>query len=285
MVNKIALGTVQFGIDYGINNSSGQVGEGEVQEILRYCVQNNIDTLDTAYAYGNSEIILGKLGVERFKIISKLPACETEDVHYYFEKSMHRLKREQIYAYLLHNFSIYKRDKSIWGKLSKLKEDKKVLKIGISLYSPAELTELWDDGISLDIVQIPYNLFDRRFEELFPLIKSQNIEIHTRSTFLQGLFFKTLDSLPKHFETIKPKICQLHEISTKKGMSVNEICLAFVLKNEFIDTVVIGVDSLNQLEANVKTLQKIELSEFNSMEFDFLQEEDINIINPSLWKP
>ena len=60
---KVALGTVQFGLDYGVTNQHGQVTIEEVESILDFAKINGIDTLDTASRYGNSEQVLGDAGV------------------------------------------------------------------------------------------------------------------------------------------------------------------------------------------------------------------------------
>lgn len=283
MIEKIALGTVQFGLNYGINNASGQVSPIQIHKILSLCKSHGINTLDTAHAYGNSEQELGKNKLEYFHLISKLPPCNKADVANIFEESLKKLHLKKMYAYMLHNFSIYQADPSIWKALTALKAKGKVKKIGLSLYSPEELEILLHDGIDLDIVQVPYNLFDRRFKNYFSLLKSKNIEIHTRSSFLQGLFFKPLDNLPPHFEQIKPKLRSLANFKKKHQLSISDICLNFVMSHQDIDKVVIGVDSPEQLLNNIAAIKKAPPN-IDWRQLDELEEHDIAIINPSLWK-
>lgn len=283
MVKKLALGTVQFGLNYGINNEAGQVKGQEVDKILAFAKKNGIDTLDTAWAYGNSEQVLGEAGIENFNIVSKLPPCNKEEAIVKFNESLQRLKSNSLYAYMFHNFSIYKKDKSIWDTLLKLKENKKVKKIGFSIYSPEELDEILQDKLEIDIIQFPYNIFDRRFESYFVRLKSNNIEIHIRSTFLQGLFFKAPNSLPSHFISVKEKFEALEKIKAERNLSTEEICLGFVFSNLNIDKVVIGVDSEIQLKNNIESIK----TTLNQVEWEFLDDlkvNDISIINPSLWK-
>lgn len=284
MIDKIGLGTVQFGLDYGINNKLGQIKQNEIGEILKLCSKNGINTLDTAYAYGTSEVVLGCNCLKKFKIISKLPPCESDKVFGYFEKSLKRLKKEQLYGYMLHNFSSYVTDKIIWQQVLSLKLQGKIKKIGFSLCAPSELELLWDNDIELDIVQFPYNLFDRRFERILPLIKERNIEIHTRSTFLQGLFLKNKDNLPKHFDNVKVKIELLHKIALENNISIVELCLGFVLQNHLIDKVVIGIDSSEQLLSNINSINNLISRNFDWSKTKTLKEDDITILNPSLWK-
>jgi len=284
MIDKLALGTVQFGLDYGINNRKGQVEPNEIKEILRLCSKNGINILDTAYAYGSSEAVLGNSYLEKFRIISKLPSCQNSEVFDFFQESLRRLKKERLYGYMLHNFSIYEKDKTIWQQLLSLKSKNIIEKIGISLYSPEELETLWSDGVEVDIIQFPYNLFDRRFEGILPLIRERNIEIHTRSTFLQGLFFKNEDDLPDYFDSIASKIKLLHRLSKENNISTVELCLGFVLQNDFIDKIVIGVDSVEQLLSNINAINNLVLGDFDWSKTEALKEDNIAILNPSFWK-
>src|SRR4051812_1404886 len=110
MINsKFALGTVQFGLDYGISNKKGQVSVEEVSEILNFSIKNGIDTLDTAYGYGNSEEVLGNIDTsQKFKIISKLPILsKNEKAETFFFESLKRLKQKSIYAYMFHDFDFF----------------------------------------------------------------------------------------------------------------------------------------------------------------------------------
>ena len=65
-MSKIALGTVQFGLNYGISNTNGQVPPEEIARILDYCKLNGIDTLDTAQGYGESEKVLSQFDLSSF---------------------------------------------------------------------------------------------------------------------------------------------------------------------------------------------------------------------------
>lgn len=282
-MQKIALGTVQFGLDYGIHNQRGKVSAQEVGSILTLAQQNGIDTLDTAAAYGDSEKVLGTQHLTTFKIVSKLFPQE-KNIRAAFNSSLNRLKISDLYAYLIHRFSDLIENPEIWEKFLKLKEEKKVAKIGVSLYHPQELKYLWNHGINPDLVQIPYNIFDRRFENIFPELKRKSVEIHTRSAFLQGLFFKKASELPSFFKDVVPLINQLHQIGETHHMTIAQICLGFCLKQVEIDRVVIGVDSLSQLQQNLQvteTLSKIKplLSQLNK-----LSVENEQIINPANWK-
>lgn len=283
MIDKIALGTVQFGLDYGISNKSGQVSLPEIAAILSICREAGIDILDTAHAYGSSEVQLGNAGFKDFKIISKLPVTSKYNVSNFFLESLKRLNKKSIYGYMLHNFSIYENDKYTWTELMGLRQQGKVQKIGVSLYSPEHLIKLWEDGVELDIIQVPFNLFDHRFKPYLSEMKERGIEIHTRSTFLQGLFFKSPENLPPFLQGAKKELIIFNQLVKDLGLTKVQACLGWVLSNSEIDKVVIGVDSSEQLQRNIDDLKRIQNKKIDWSLLDRLRIDDLIIINPSNW--
>ena len=280
MISKLALGTVQFGLNYGINNTNGQVQISDIQTILAFANSVGLDTLDTAFLYGNSEENLGQCDLENFKIVSKLPPCEVGEIEATLEKSLQRLQQKNLYGYLFHHFSTYQKDEKTIDTLQTLKAKGKVQKIGFSLYHPNELEILFDKNIDFDLVQVPYNLFDQRFDAYFPILKRKGVEIHTRSAFLQGLFFKDLNKIPPHFNSVLPQLEELNQYEIDKAA----LCLNFVVANPNIDKVVIGVDGVEQLKMNVESLDDFHAVEAKREELKDLRVDNELIINPSLWK-
>jgi aryl-alcohol dehydrogenase-like predicted oxidoreductase len=189
---KLCLGTAQFGLDYGINNSRGKIRLNEITEILNYAHENEILMLDTASAYGNSESALGdafdKINNE-FQLITKYPANIQERPYLWIDTSLRRLGKSKIYGYLFHNYSIFYEHPEYIEDFVRIKQSGKALKIGFSLYYPSEAEYILKNNIPCDIVQVPYNIFDQRFGSLFQELKSKEIAIHVRSIFLQGFFF------------------------------------------------------------------------------------------------
>ena len=128
---KLALGTAQFGLPYGIANQSGQVSREEVKEILTIARLNYIDTLDTAITYGESEACLGEVGLDGFKVITKLPAFPENIqninswVNNQMQASLKRLNTSSLYATLLHRPEqlLTSKGDALWRSLEKLKED------------------------------------------------------------------------------------------------------------------------------------------------------------------
>ncbi|WP_282018329.1 aldo/keto reductase [Salegentibacter mishustinae] len=249
--SKIGLGTVQFGMAYGISNKNGQTSNDEVSQILKYAQGENIDILDSASAYGNSEEVLGENDLSYFNIVSKfMPPKDGQSIFSQFEKSLKDLGVNNIYGYLAHRPLDLIENPSRWTELTKLKSSNRIKKIGFSLNDPLELDHLLERNLIPDLVQVPYNYFDRRFETALKNLKQQGCEIHTRSTFLQGLFFVSPEDLSDFFDEIKPNLKVLQEIPTLNGA-----LLRFVLEKDFIHKAILGVENVNQLKHNIDSIQ------------------------------
>jgi aryl-alcohol dehydrogenase-like predicted oxidoreductase len=289
MTSKIALGTVQFGLDYGINNISGKVVIVEIKRILQLAQNNGISFIDTAYLYGDSENRLGEslaLNPIHFNIISKLPKCTKIQIKDYFYDSLKRLNVDSIYGYLFHNFETFLNDESTLDELLILKGKGKVKKIGFSLYYPYELEILFKKAIQFDLIQIPYNLLDRRFGPYFSELKNKGIEIHVRSIFLQGLFFKNYNELDKKLLAFKNFLMRLNEFAKMNEMHLDEIALGFVLSNSFINKAVVGIDNYEQLSRLILSEKNISsrVEVFSKIDGIILKDEiPEELLIPSNW--
>lgn len=289
LTSRIALGTVQFGLDYGIANKAGRVPPRAVKEILDYAQAAGIKCLDTAAGYGQSESVLGdylKGHPKVFRIFSKLPPLESYkpgDVKGFFQVSISRLRVDTIDGYLIHNFQNFLKHEALWEEMVELKKNKRVESIGFSLYSPAELDMIFEKNLPCDTVQVPYSVFDRRFENWFPRLKQRNIEIFVRSIFLQGLAFLPLEAVPLKLEKAKGPLGALRRISQANALGINNICLNFVLLNPHVDKVVIGIDNLHQLEADMEDLRTFDQVTGIRNQLDDVIIDDENILLPYRW--
>lgn len=269
-VIKLALGTAQFGLDYGISNSQGQVNIENSQDILRGAIENGITTLDTSHNYGNSELVIGGSNLAgSFDIITKVPNVPVDSISQQLQRSLSRLGVSELYGYLLHDFEMFRKSPDTWGEMLKIKQQGTCKKIGFSLYEIEDLELLLEKQIPFDLIQIPYNVLDRRFEPYFKILHNQHIEIHIRSVFLQGLLFLTMDNLPKFFSPLSRKILRFQSFASALRLSVAELCLAFVHYNSYVDKIVIGVTTAEELGDNIKALQK---SPYNQEIHDCMQE-------------
>ena len=289
LTQKLCLGAAQFGLDYGIANKKGKVLRNEVFEILGYAHNLGIDMIDTAYSYGASEEVIGEFietNGPNFKVISKLPVLNGnsgKDIEKIIYKSLSKLKIRSIYGYLVHKFEDFLESPALWNVLEDLKEKKIIEKIGFSIYKPNELEMIFDKDISFDILQVPHSIFDRRFERYFPRLKQKGVKIYVRSVFLQGVAFLKPDELGGSLLKVKGYVKSLQNLAVKNGISINALCLNFVLLNSYADKVIIGVDSLQHLKSNIESLAFIDKVKQIYNRLDSLTINDEDIVLPYRW--
>jgi len=284
---KLGLGSAQFGMDYGINNERGKIPKDEVFEILEKAFVSGVEIIDTAKDYGSSQKIIGEFiknnsRYNKIKIISKEKCNDINNIVKNVNHSLDLLNVNKLYGLLVHDFKQYTANPEIWNVFVGLKKEGKVEKIGFSLYYPEEMKKIIDDQLQIDFVQIPFNIFDRRFVKYFPLLKKKGIEIHARSAFMQGLFFKKPEEMDKQFVSIKDKIEKIKKISHDNDLSISQICLSYISSKRAIDILIIGVDNIKNLEENLRS-KKINLTGNIIKELDEMQVNDENIIIPSNW--
>lgn len=285
--SKLALGTVQFGLDYGVANQKGRVIVEEGQKILVEARQAGVDTLDTAIAYGDSEATLGKIGVSNWRIVSKLPKMPegTLDVEGWVEAqiagSLSRLGIGQLDGLLLHYPAQVLEGEGcrLFAALQRAKDKGLVKKIGASIYSPDELPTLLD-VFDMSLVQLPLNILDRRIIDSGWLARMSlaGVEVHVRSIFLQGLLLLAESQRPEKFSRWHSLWKAWDSWLKKNNLSALEACLSFVLHQEMVSKIVIGVDGVSQIR-QILSLPDRQLSELPN--FSGLYDEQL--INPTNW--
>ena len=287
---KLAIGTAQFGLDYGIANDHGKVSQKEVKKILDLARSSNISLLDTAMDYGDSEFSIGEAGSEDFDIVSKIgdiPVNEKNTKDFIYNKlknTLDCLGIKSLYGLLLHRPEnlLNKNGIAIYETLSEFKEMGLVKKIGISIYEPDDLNKIIPN-FELDIVQSPINIFDRRLINSFwaDELKKKGMEIHARSIFLQGLLLIDPTKRPAYFKKWNKLFKEYDEWLYEKKVSNFELCIRYVLSQDSIDKVIIGIDSREQLK------EIIDLYSSKSEKLTVPNElfsNDKSLINPSCWK-
>jgi len=278
---KLALGTVQFGLDYGVTNHSGRTKIDEAKKILALAKVNRIDTLDTAADYGKSEKVLGVVNVDNYKIITKTVSLRNniEEVVDGFYRSLENLNQEKVEGLLIHNIDDInnKRFNALFNKLNKLKAEGVINKIGFSTYTPEQIDFLLEN-FEFDLIQVPFNVFDVRLIKGGQLnaLKNKNVEIHARSILLQGVLldFKNHAS---YFSTWKKQFSKYQLMVEKSGLTLLEYALNFALNTQEIDKVLVGVDSEKQLKEIVQAMKV-------RSNLDAFSINDLDLLNPSLWK-
>lgn len=262
---KLALGTAQFGLNYGIANSTGQTPRDETCRIIQSAWEFGLDTLDTASAYGESEQVLGEIGVSGWNIVSKVPPFKnggTEGRRWvldHVQRSLAKLGVKQLGGLLLHDASdlLDSEGLRIKAGLAEAKAEGFVAKIGYSIYGPEQLTRLLD-VLPPDLIQAPLNIFDQRLVNTGWLNRLMNagVEVHTRSVFLQGLLLMPPQMRPASFNVWHKLWEQWDKLAQERGESRLDLCMGFVRQHSGVSRVVVGVDNLqhfNQLVEAWKT--------------------------------
>ena len=284
---RIALGTAQFGLSYGVSNLAGKVSQNQATEILKFAKTSGIDTIDTAMSYGDSESMLGKIGVKSFKVITKLSEIEngcknvSDWVVGRVEDSLRRLGLDRLDGFLLHQPAqlFQANGESLYGTLEKLKEQGLVRKIGVSVYSPLELNPLFE-RFTFDIVQAPLNIFDRSLVDSgwVEKLNKMGVEIHARSIFLQGLLLMREDLRPEKF-AIWEKLWREWDIYLQETeQSALQACLGYVNSIKELDRLVVGVEGVGHLENIINALDDESFVQPN-----FKSVSDARLINPISW--
>ena len=286
-MNRLALGTAQFGLSYGIANQDRQVTRAVAKAMLQLAAANGIDTLDTAIAYGESETCLGEVGIQEFKLVTKLPAvpdgCADVDgwVREQVAASLARLGVSEVYGLLLHRpQQLLERDgKALYRSLQDLKVAGCVQKVGVSIYAPGELEALTAQ-YRFDLVQAPFNLVDRRLHTTGWLqrLNDEGVEIHTRSAFLQGLLLMPQSGIPNKFAPWDELWGKWHDWLAQHAVSAVQACLVFPLSFPEIERVIVGADSVSQLEQIISAAADaapVDLPDLNC--------DAENLINPAHW--
>ena len=280
-MNKLALGTAQFGLDYGVTNSKGKVQVEEVELILGCAKENSINTLDTAASYGNSEEVLGSIGISDFQIITKTIPLENgvDEVIKHFKQSLTFLNKSSVNGLLIHNINEieHKNFNTLFKELTELKRQGLVNKIGFSTYTPEQVDFLLKN-FDFDLIQVPFNIFDNRLIQGGQLqaLNNKGMEVHARSVFLQGVLLD-FNNLSNYFSPWKKEFSIYQETVKDNGLSLLECALNFVLNIREIDKVLVGVNSERQLKEIVKAVKR--RSNLSAYPIN-----DINLLNPSLWK-
>lgn len=285
---KLAIGTAQFGFDYGVSNQSGQVSQNDVERILKAAHSAGIEALDTASDYGNSELSLGLAGVNSFQVVTKfgaMPKNITDAKRWVFEKiesSISRVKVGGLHGCLMHYPSdlLGPHGDNIYAALLESKAQGLIKNIGISIYSPVVLDQL-SHRFEFDIIQAPMNIFDRRLDSSGWLsrLKELNTQIHIRSVFLQGLLLMDADSRPEYFSHWAPLFDKYDSWLACSPYSAIESCIGFIQQFKSVDKIIVGIASLSQLEGIIKAYSNNALLRVPSD----LCSDDSELINPAKW--
>ncbi len=289
-MQKLGLGTVQWGTAYGVTNTSGQTPLAEVARILDAAGERGIRLLDTASLYGEAELVLGRYGVGDFLVVSKTPRLA--DLHSAsdamgqmrraLEASLHRLGATRLHGYLLHQPDDLEGIRGEWvvSALQQLKVDGLVSNVGVSVYDPAQVDRMLELFIP-DLVQLPVNVLDQRFvlDGTLDRLHKLGVEIHVRSAFLQGLLLMPLKGVHRYFDPIRSTLQAWHGRLQRDGVSAVSAALAFVRDLPQVNVVVVGVEDLGQFHQVAHAMEVGRCPHVVDLAC-----EDPAYINPSRWE-
>jgi aryl-alcohol dehydrogenase-like predicted oxidoreductase len=285
---KIALGGAQFGQKYGISSGQAPPSVDEVKSIINAAKNYHVDLIDTAIGYGQSQKILGSCGLEKFRVVTKIPTVPQNvmDIDGWVldvvSRSLDELKISKLYAVMLHNPAqlVETRGKQIYRALLKVQELGLALKIGGSFYDPLSILNCINN-FRLEIIQCPLNPMDRRLINtgVLDFLKDLGVEVHTRSIFLQGLLLLDPEMRPNSFSQWKDVFVGWDLWLKQNSISALEACVRFQLQFDGIDRVVVGVQSFEQLE---EVVYKASLSPVDIP--GYISTEDVRFINPVNWQ-
>ena len=295
---RLCIGTVQFGMDYGVQGGTRPAARDAVR-MLDYATQNGVDAIDTAAAYGTAEEVVGEflsrktLPRETLQVISKFGTniFEGASVADYAvrlraaaETSLKRLKSDYLDAYICH-VPTAAGDSAIIAAMAALKASGLVRHVGFSVYDPDQARAcLTADAV--DFIQSPFSFLDRRMETSGALAaaSAKGVDLHTRSAFVQGLMLMDVAKIPERLAATRPVIADLEAACAEVGLSRRALALAFVKANPHVSHLVFGVDNMAQLREIVADFDRSVDSDAVKSVADRFAAVDPAFFLPNNWK-
>ena len=285
---KLAIGTVQFGLDYGVSNANGRTPCDEVDRILKRAKLASIDTLDTASAYGDSEQVLGRIGVNGWHVVSKVPSLPEDGANgkewvlFHVRQSLERLGVDRLDGLLLHRATdlLKAQGGKIAAGMQEAKAEGLVDKVGYSIYSPHSLSELIE-VMPPDLVQAPFNVLDQRLASSGWLVRlvELGVEVHVRSVFMQGLLLMRRENRPPVFDKWRDLWQRWDSAVRGRSEHALALCLGFAKAQSEISRIVVGVESVAHLEQLLEILEKAAPFDATGLACD-----DPQLLEPTNWK-
>ncbi len=300
---EFVLGSVQLGLAYGAANKIGKPTRQAALGLVRRAVDSGVRQFDTARAYGDAEERLGEAleGSKAFTVTKLSPLTELLDdagreqivaaVDRSIEESLHALRRKSLDCLLLHRCAhITAFGGAIWHRLLEHKQEGRIERLGVSVQTPAEARRALDSA-NVEHIQLPYNLLDWRWREAGLvnrfLRRRRSLTVHARSVFLQGLLASEDPAVWPKIDGVDPGdvLLQIKSLAEMLGReSIADLCLAYVRGLEFIDGVVIGMETPEQLDLNLRLSVKRPLTPKECWEVEqSVPRLPEQLLNPALW--
>lgn len=302
---EMTLGTAQLGMKYGIVNRTGKPCEEEAIQIVRRAVAHGVTALDTARAYGESEHVLGRALTgawnSRAEVITKLDLPATlaasataleasAAAEACVRRSCEELKTSRLATLLLHSWAHRRAwNGAVWDRLLELRAAGVIGRLGASVYEPGEAQAALEDP-DVQHLQIPFSVLDWRWHasNIDKLACSRpEVTIHARSALLQGILGQRLDGWPK-LDSFDAAACfgRLEEFSSAfQRESIIDLCFAYVRSQPWISSVVVGCETVEQLDQNLALFCKPKLSQEQCQQLlQAFSEIPPLVLNPAKWR-
>lgn len=290
---KLGLGTVQFGLDYGISNPGGRVPVDQISQVLEAAGRAGVDLLDTAPRYGESERVLGRFlpQLAGMKIVTKTPQFNTarlsesdaERLEASLEESLASLRVPCVYGLLIHQAEdlLAEGGAALFDAMLRLKASQRVEKIGVSVYSGEQIERI-GERFAVDLIQLPLNVLDQRLLAggYLAALKAKGVEIHVRSVFLQGLLLMDPGRLPPWFDMLKPGLARYRTWLAAHRLSPVQGALAFLRRIGELDYAILGVTSASEM---AELLSAWDCVLPDDLDFSPFACADEKLVNPALW--
>ncbi len=291
--SKLMLGTVQFGLDYGVANAAGKPSYENACDIIAAAYEGGVNCLDTAAAYGNSEEVLGRALAEldladKMTVISKVPPLngKTGDeargfIECSITGSLEKLRLEKLPVCLFHK----EEDIEQIPLLREFVEQGMIGAAGISLDSGKYAERVFE--LNIKYIQIPFNMLDKRLEksDFFNRADAEGVAVFSRSAFLQGLLLMPEEAIISELSEVIPVRRKLEAAAQQHGLKMTELCMRYVISKTGITSVLFGVDNLSQLHENLAIAHDGALSaEFVNRIEEIVPELPELIVRPALWE-
>jgi aryl-alcohol dehydrogenase-like predicted oxidoreductase len=288
-MTSLGLGTVQFGMPYGVANRGATTSHDQLNAILAHAARRGVRLIDTAALYGDSEAVLGAAFPRNhpFSIVTKTPKLGSESAGAQalvdaFERSLRNLRQPKLYGLLVHDANDLLRPggDALWQAMDDLKRRGLVDRIGVSVYTAAQIDAVLE-RFEPTLVQVPLSIVDQRLLESGHLsrLNERGVEIHARSVFLQGLLLMHPAERPPYFAQFDAELSGFTRFLAEHRMTALQAALAFVHGVEEIDAAIVGVTSQAQLDACLDALEAPQ----QSADFSTLACRNESLLNPALW--
>lgn len=284
---ELALGTVQFGLPYGIAGRGEPVPESEVRAILEEASYRGIRLLDTAASYGDIETRLRDLcGGLEFRCISKIPAVELEAVSLdagrfaveAFRRTQDRLGG-MLESVLFHRATdlVGAKGREIWDTVCDIANESGI-RLGVSCYAPEEIGAI-QSQFPIEVAQVPGSAFDQRLRSAAQASGFGSIELHLRSVFLQGLLLMPYEAAIRRLPAATKPLLAWHAWCADRGFTPLVGALAIAKGTFGVKYVIVGVDSLTQLKAIISAWDSAP-----AVVDETFASADLELIDPRRWK-